>query len=217
MRLCILIFRLCILRDAAWFLGASCPQATLPNYCFSRGNEDNWVSTLTTCILSPKQLLRTFVPKISQVRVVFFLTLTACRKWYWRLYWKRKKKNRAGVTKLVLKIRRITNHGISRISSQSRRFWPDSLLSTYMCLDLWKQYYRTETRVLSGLFFSRQKKKAKIKRKVSPFFLPRPVPVYLPFIAFLSLFCPFSFTWLGGGLKRVVKSRWNMGVRVQIL
>ena len=36
------------------------------------------------------------------------------------------------VTELVLKLRRITDHSISKISSHSRRFWPDSLLSAYI-------------------------------------------------------------------------------------
>ena len=40
------------------------------------------------------------------------------------------KKN--GGHKLVLKIKRGKNHSISRISSHSRQFWPDSLLSAYI-------------------------------------------------------------------------------------
>ena len=44
----------------------------------------------------------------------------------------KRKKKQSGFTELVLKIRRITDHSISRISSHSRRFWPDSLLSAYI-------------------------------------------------------------------------------------
>ena len=47
-----------------------------------------------------------------------------------RLDLKRKKKS--GVTELVLKIRRIKEHSISRISGHSGVFWPDSLLSGYI-------------------------------------------------------------------------------------
>ena len=54
----------------------------------------------------------------------------------------------------------------------------------------------------AGVFFSPETiskvNDIKIKSKVSPFFLP--LPVYLPFIAFLSLFFA-RFTWLGEGLK----------------
>ena len=39
-----------------------------------------------------------------------------------------------GVTELVFKIRRITDHSISRIYSHWRRFWPDSLLTAYIGL-----------------------------------------------------------------------------------
>ena len=50
-----------------------------------------------------------------------------------------------------------------------------------------KKVLKNINRGLSGRFFSRQKvDKIKIKRKVRPFFLP--LPVYLPFIALLSLF-----------------------------
>ena len=58
----------------------------------------------------------------------FFKTLTVGRKW--QDYIKNVKK--WGVTELVLKIRRITDHSISRISSHPRRFWLDSLLSAYI-------------------------------------------------------------------------------------
>ena len=39
---------------------------------------------------------------------------------------------KSGVTELILKIRRIKEHSIFRISSHSRRFWLDSLLSAYI-------------------------------------------------------------------------------------
>ena len=39
---------------------------------------------------------------------------------------------KSGVTELVLKIRRTTDHSISRISSHSRQIWADSLLSAYI-------------------------------------------------------------------------------------
>ena len=55
-------------------------------------------------------------------------------------------------------------------------------------------------RGLSGRFFSPEKvDDIKIKWEVSPFFLS--LPVYLPFIALLSLFFRGLFTWLEEGLK----------------
>ena len=48
---------------------------------------------------------------------------------------KKRKKIKSGVAELVLKIKRIADDSISRISSHSRRFCPDcpdSLLSSYI-------------------------------------------------------------------------------------
>ena len=52
------------------------------------------------------------------------------------------KKNvkQTGVTELVLKTRRSSDHSISRIFSHSRRFWPDSLLPTYIKVE--ESYFR---------------------------------------------------------------------------
>ena len=72
-------------------------------------------------------LLRTFAPKSSHGQIFLKLWLQVE---YDKIRLKTKKK--PGVTELVLKVRRITDHSISRISSHSRRFWPDSLLSAYI-------------------------------------------------------------------------------------
>ena len=69
-------------------------------------------------IFGTADVLMTSVPKISHVQI--FLTAS---KVILKMYLQK-----LGVTELVLKIRRITDHNISRISSHSRQFWPDSLL-----------------------------------------------------------------------------------------
>ena len=71
--------------------------------------------------------LRTFAPKSSHRQIFLKLWLHVEND---KIRLKTLKKS--GVTKLVSKIRRITDQSISRISSHSRRFWPDSLLSAYI-------------------------------------------------------------------------------------
>ena len=74
--------------------------------------------------------LRTFAPKTSHAQILLKLLLQVEND---KIRLKTKKKS--GVAELVLKIRRITNHSICRISSHSRRFWPDSLLSAYISIE----------------------------------------------------------------------------------
>ena len=83
-------------------------------------------AVLTILLLLLRCKLRTFAPKSSHVQI-FLKLLLQVENDKIRL----KKKKKSGVTDLVLKIRRITDHSISRISSHSRRLRPDSLLSAF--------------------------------------------------------------------------------------
>ena len=73
-------------------------------------------------------------------------------------------------------------------------------LAKYTYVWIYENGAKELNRGLSGRFFSPEKvDDIKIKWEVSPFFLS--LPVYLPFIALLSLFFRGLFTWLEEGLK----------------
>ena len=76
-----------------------------------------------------------------------------------------------------------------------------------------KTVLKNWNRALSGRFFLAKGDDIKVKRKVSPVFLP--LSVYLPFIALLSLFLPVYMAWIRP--KSLVKSRWNKGDRGRIV
>ena len=71
--------------------------------------------------------LRTFVPQIFPYTDFSKLKLQVENHKFILKY-----KKKLGVTKLILKIRHITDHSISRVSSHWRCFWLDSLLLAYI-------------------------------------------------------------------------------------